>query len=92
MPHTKSAKKRLRQSKERNLKNRSSKHAIKSYIRKFLAAVTASDADTAQREFQVLTKKIDKASARRILHPNAAARTKSRLATRLAGLAKAANS
>ena len=88
MPHTESAKKRLRQSKKRNLKNRSSKHAIKTQISKVLVAVDAKDAAAATREFQLASKKLDKAAARRIVHPNAAARTKSRLATRIAGLAK----
>jgi len=90
MPHTASAKKRLRQGEKRNLRNRSAKHAIKTQIRKVLVAVTANDVAAATREFQLAAKKLDKASARRILHPNAAARTKSRLATRLASLAKTA--
>ncbi|MBI3465722.1 MAG: 30S ribosomal protein S20 [Planctomycetes bacterium] len=90
MPHTESAKKRLRQSKNRNLKNRSTKHAIKTQIRKVMVAVEAKDGAAATREFQLASKKLDKAAARRILHPNAAARTKSRLATRIAGLLKPA--
>jgi small subunit ribosomal protein S20 len=90
MPHTESAKKRLRQSKQRNLKNRSTKHAIKTQIRKVLAAVDTKDAAAATREFQLASKKLDKAAARRIVHPNAAARTKSRLATRVASLVKTA--
>ena len=88
MPHTESAKKRLRLSEKRNLKNRSTKHAIKTQIRKVLVAVDAKDAAAATREFQLASKKLDKASARRIVHPNAAARTKSRLATRIAGILK----
>ena len=89
MPHTASAKKRLRQNAKKNVKNRATKHSIKTYIRKVLEAISANDADGAVREFRVATKKIDKAAARRVLHPNAAARTKSRLATRLAKLAAA---
>jgi small subunit ribosomal protein S20 len=92
MPHTASAKKRLRQSKQRNLRNRSVKHTIKTHVRKVLAAVAAKDAAAAMQEFSVASKKLDKAAARRILHPNAAARTKSRLATQVAGLAKTATS
>ncbi len=92
MPHTASARKRKRQSEKRNLKNRSAKHAIKTQIRKVMVAVTAKDVSAATREFQLATKKLDKASARRILHPNAAARTKSRLATRVASLSTSAKS
>ena len=86
MAHTASAKKRHRQSTKKNLANRSTKHAIKTEIRKVLAAVQAKDLAVATRELQVAVKKLDKAAARRILHPNAAARTKSRLARRVAGL------
>ena len=89
MAHTASAKKRNRQSKQRNLQNRSVLHAIKTQIRKVVAAVGAKDAATATREFQLASKKIDKAAARGIVHRNAAARTKSRLATKLVGIAKA---
>ena len=85
MAHTASAKKRNRQSKRRNLTNRSVKHEIKTQMRKVLVAVAAKDA-AASREFSLVAMKIDKAAARRILHPNAAARTKSRLASRVAGL------
>jgi len=86
MAHTASAKKRNRQSKRRNLTNRSIKHEIKTQMRKVLVAIDAKDSAAASREFSVAAKKIDKAAARRILHPNAAARTKSRLAVRVARL------
>lgn len=89
MPHTMSAKKRVRKSSKRNLWNRSAKHAIKTQIKKVLVAIDAKDAANAATELRLASKKIDKAAARRILHPNAAARTKSRLATRVAALASA---
>jgi small subunit ribosomal protein S20 len=86
MAHTASARKRNRQNKKRNLRNRSVKHAIKTYIARVLSAVEAKDFSNASREFQIASKRLDKAAARRIVHPNTAARTKSRLATRLAAL------
>jgi len=87
MPHTKSAKKRLRQSLERRAQNRATKSAIKTQIRKVRAAVTAGDLTKAQTELQLATKKLDRAGAKRVIHPNAASRTKSRLA-HLIGAAK----
>jgi small subunit ribosomal protein S20 len=66
------------------------KHEIKTYERRVLAAIAANDAATASREFTVVSKKLDKAAARRILHRNAASRTKSRLAVRIAKLATGA--
>lgn len=90
MAHTASAKKRNRQSKQRNLRNRSVKHEIKTLIRRVLVAVEAKDSAAATRELQLAAQKLDKAASRRIVHRNAAARTKSRLATRVASLASAA--
>jgi small subunit ribosomal protein S20 len=78
--HTKSAKKRHRQSLERRAKNRAAKSAIKTQIRKVRQAAASGDIATAQKELQLAAKKLDRAGAKRVIHPNAAARTKSRLA------------
>jgi len=87
MAHTASARKRLRQSKKQNFRNRTAKHAIKTHQRRVLAAIEAKDANTAMNELKVAVKRLDKAAARGVLHRNTAARTKSRLATRVAALA-----
>jgi small subunit ribosomal protein S20 len=78
--HTKSAKKRHRQSLERRAQNRAVKSAIKTQVRKVRAAVAAGDLAAAQVELKLAAKKLDRAGAKRVIHPNAAARTKSRLA------------
>jgi small subunit ribosomal protein S20 len=80
MPTTKSAKKRLRQSLERRAQNRAVKSAVKTQVRKVRQAVAAGDMATAETEFRLATKKLDRAGIKRAIHPNAAARTKSRLA------------
>ena len=80
MPTTKSAKKRLRQSLERRTKNRAVKSAVKTQVRKVRRAVDAGDMTLAETEFRLAAKKLDRAGAKRVIHPNAAARTKSRLA------------
>jgi small subunit ribosomal protein S20 len=79
MPTTKSAKKRHRQSLERRAVNRATKSSIKTQIRKVREAVTAGDAAKADAEFRLVATKLDRAGAKRVIHPNAAARTKSRL-------------
>ncbi len=79
MPTTKSAKKRHRQSLERRAVNRATKSSIKTQIRKVREAVTAGDATKADAEFRLAATKLDRAGAKRVIHPNAAARTKSRL-------------
>ena len=80
MPHTKSAKKRHRQSLERRTKNRSTKSAIKSQVKKVRAAAAAGDLAKADIEFRIAAEIMDRAASKRIIHPNKSARTKSRLA------------
>ena len=77
--HTKSAKKHLRQSLERRAKNRAVKSAIKTQVRKVRAAVAAGDIAKAEAEARLAAAKLDRAGVKRVIHPNAAARTKSRL-------------
>ena len=79
MPNTASAKKRLRQSEALRLLNRSARSSLRSPIRRVQEAVQAGDADTAQSEYRRAQKAIDQAASRRLIHRNAAARTKSRL-------------
>jgi small subunit ribosomal protein S20 len=79
MPTTKSAKKRLRQSLERRAHNRATKSAVKTQIRKVREAVTAGDIAKAETELRIAAKKLDRAGIKRVIHPNAASRTKSRL-------------
>jgi small subunit ribosomal protein S20 len=85
MPHTKSAKKRLRQSLERRAKNRAVKSAVKTQVRKVRQAVAAGDIAKAEAELRLAATKLDRAGAKRVIHPNAAARTKSRLAHLITG-------
>jgi len=80
MPHTRGAKKRLRQNEKRRLKNRATKSAIKTQIKKVLAAAKGAEVDQLRQEFNLAAKKLDKAAAKRIIHPNLAARKKSQLA------------
>ena len=82
MPHTRSAKKNLRKSEKRRLHNRAVKKDIKTQIKSFLAAVDGP-VDQLQKEFNLTAKKLDKAAAKRIVHPNLAARKKAQLARRL---------
>ena len=79
MPNSPSAIKRLKQSKKRRLHNRITKKLIKTYGKRTLAAVAAKNLDQAASDLKLTLSKIDKAGVRRILHPNTAARRKSRL-------------
>lgn len=80
MPNTPSAIKRLRQSKKRRLHNRITKKIIKTLTKRTMAGLAAKEFDKAEADFRATVAKIDKAGVRRVLHPNTAARRKSRLA------------
>jgi small subunit ribosomal protein S20 len=84
MPHTRSAKKSLRKNQKRRLHNRAVKREIKIQIKKVLTAVEGP-IDQLRAEFNLAAKKLDKAAARRVVHPNLAARKKSQLARLLHG-------
>jgi len=70
----------MRQSTKRRMHNRITKKVIKTLMKRTLEEVVANDLDKAATSFKQASAKIDKAGARRVLHPNTAARRKSRLA------------
>ena len=78
MANTKSAKKRLRQSEERRSRNRAVRTRLKSAIK---AVRAANDSQDATVRFREAAKLLDRAAVNGIVHPNRAARVKSRLAT-----------
>jgi small subunit ribosomal protein S20 len=80
MPNTPSAIKRLKQSVKRRLHNRISKKVIKTYTKRVMAAAAAKEFEKAEADFRTAVARIDKAGVRRVLHPNTAARRKSKLA------------
>lgn len=77
MPNSKQAAKRLRQAEKRRVQNKSVTSTMKTAMKKVL---DADSADEAKKHLPDAMKKVDKAAKRAILHENAAARTKSRLA------------
>jgi small subunit ribosomal protein S20 len=88
MPITKSARKRLRQSLQRRDRNRSVKRSIRTQCRKVIEAVNAGNAELADQELSAAAKQLDRAANRREIHPNAAARTKSRLSAKIKKIKK----
>ena len=83
MPTTKSAAKRLRQNTLRRTRNRSAKRDVSTRIKRVEEALSEGNPDRARELFRVATKKLDQAAAKGIIHRNAAARHKSRLAAKL---------
>ncbi len=79
MPNSPSAKKRLRQDAVKRDRNRAIKSVLRKRIRSVREAVAAGDLEKAEADFRIAAKQLDRAGARRVIHQNAASRTKSRL-------------
>ena len=80
MPHTTSAKKRLRQNVKRRQHNRAMLRDVKEHIKEFQNTAREGASDQLQTAYNLAAKKLDKAAAKRVIHPNLAARKKSQLA------------
>ena len=83
MPNIKSAKKRVKVSEKKNLRNRMIKSAVRTSVKKLEAAI-AADPQTANAQLVVTTSAIDEAASKGVMHKNAANRKKARLAKQLA--------
>ncbi len=88
MPNTESAKKRVKQSAERNARNLWRKRRVKNDTGEFLKAIIAGDPVAAEKEMRKAARTLDKVAATSTMHKNTAARRKSRMAAKLAGLQK----
>lgn len=87
MPNIKSAKKRVLVTEKKTEQNKAIKSALKTTIKKFLAAVTAGDKETATALYNETVSAIDSAVTKGILHKNTANNKKSKLAKKLATIA-----
>lgn len=76
MANTKSAKKRIRQSRHHAAANRVQRSAVRSAVRKVRSAQSPDQARAALSQAERL---LDRAARKRLIHPNAAARQKARL-------------
>lgn len=82
MPHLKSAKKRMRQNVKRREHNRAVMKALRKHLKTLTEISKEKDAapDALKKQATATIKKLDKAAARRVIHPNLAARKKSQIA------------
>lgn len=86
MAHTIGALKRARQSQRRSVHNGMRRSSARTFMKKVRDAVAKKDAKAAQALLPLALQALDKAARRRALHPNYAARHKSRLAKLVSGL------
>ena len=83
MPNTKSAAKRVRQTKKRNALNNWRKRRVKDALKGFLEAVAAGDQAAAEKAYREAASAVDKTASTSTMHRNTAARRKSLMARRL---------
>lgn len=80
MPNIKSAKKRMRQTAVRRLRNRSAMTRMRTEVKKFRSLVHDKNYDDARASLPSLYSVIDRTVRKGVIHRNTAARYKSRLA------------
>ena len=83
MANIKSQIKRNRQNEVRRVRNKATRSEIKTRVKTAVAAVDAG-ADNAVEAARLAVKRLDKAAAKGVIHPNQAANRKSKLMKRLA--------
>lgn len=88
MPITKSAQRQLKKSRERRRRNRPAKSSLRTAIKKVRVGLEGRDREAAEKAFAQAVPVVDKAASKGLIHKNAAARYKSRLARQLHALAR----
>jgi len=86
MANIKSAKKRIKVTEVKTLRNTMIKSALKTKVKKFEAAIVSGNVEEAKVTYANVVKALDMAVTKGILHINKAARRKSRLAAKLNAL------
>jgi len=79
MPHSLSAKKRLRQNEKHRLENRTVRSSVRTAIKSLRKSVEAGEFDQAKSEYGLVQKRLDQAVAKGVFHKNTASRYKARL-------------
>ena len=81
MPNNPAAQKRMRQEQKRRLHNRSVKSLVKTQITKARSAIAFDE--NAELAVRAAVRELDRAAKKGVIHPNNAARRKSRLMKQL---------
>lgn len=79
MANSKSAEKRIRVSEQKRLRNRPYRTEARTYVKKAELAIRQGDADVAASAVGDAISTLDRVANRGVIHPNNAARRKSRL-------------
>jgi small subunit ribosomal protein S20 len=85
MANIKSQIKRNKQNEAARVRNKGTRSALKTKIKKFTETASAGNAEASAESYKDAAKALDKAASKGAIHKNTAARKKSRLAKRLSG-------
>jgi small subunit ribosomal protein S20 len=91
LPHTKSAEKALRVSQRRRDYNKPVKSQVKTYVKKAEQLIASNELESAREAVKRAIAALDRAAQKGVIHPNNAARRKSRLMKKLNAAASAEN-
>ena len=80
MPNIKQSAKRAQQNPKQRQHNKAFESAVKTEMKKFRKAVAEGDRENAEFRYRQAGRMLDKASTKRVMHRNRAARNKSRMA------------
>ena len=89
MANTASARKRIRQSLKRNLRNQARKSRMRTFVKKVEVACASGDKEAAAAALRAAQPEMQRASGKGVVHANTMARKLSRLSARIKSLAAA---
>lgn len=87
MANTASARKRIRQTEKRTLRNRARKARVRTFLRKVELALAGGNEAAARDALQAAQPELHRAATKGVLHRNTVARKMSRLSARVKALA-----
>ncbi len=79
MPTTKTAEKEMRAAARREGRNKASRSKVKTQVTKAEGLIAGGNLEAAANEIKAAVKTLDKVAKTKVAHPNAVARSKSRL-------------
>lgn len=89
MANTAQARKRVRQAEVHRQRNASYRSMMRTYVKKVLKAIQAGDKAQAESAFKAAMPLLDRTARKGLIHPNKAARHKSRLSAHIKALKQA---
>ncbi len=83
MANTASARKRIRQTEKRTIRNRARRSRVRTFLRKVEQAISGGDKPQAQDAFRAAQPELQRAVTKGVFHRNTVARKLSRLSARI---------